>query len=70
MDKNRFKTLEAATEEEIKTLVSNALADLLARPVIEEIDAPADAPIQDDEAEALSRAHLDWLNGRLGKEIN
>jgi hypothetical protein len=58
MDKNRFKTLEAATEFEIKTLTENALADLLARPAIEEVD------------EALSRAHFDFLNGRVSKEIN
>jgi hypothetical protein len=66
MDKDRFKTLEAATEEEIKTLVSNALADLLARPAIEEIvDSPA---AQNDEA--LLRAHIEWLNGRTSKETN
>jgi hypothetical protein len=69
MDKNRFKTLEAATEAEIKTLVSNALADLLAQPAIEEIvDAPAAPSSQDDEA--LSRAHFDWLNGRVPKGVN
>ena len=69
MDKDRFKTLEAATEAEIKSLTSNALADLLARPPIDEV-MPADAPTQDDEAEALSRAHFDFLNGRVSKEIN
>ncbi len=68
MDKDRFKTLEAATEAEIKTMVSNALADLLSRPPIDEV-MPADAPTQDDEA-ALSRAHFDFLNGRVSKEIN
>jgi hypothetical protein len=66
MDKNRFKTLEAATEFEIKALTENALADLLSRPEIEDV---ADAPVAQDD-EALSRAHFDFLNGRVSKEIN
>jgi hypothetical protein len=61
------KTLEAATNAEINSLVStNALADLLARPAIEEIvDTPAE-----QNNEALSRAHFDWLNGRVPKGVH
>jgi hypothetical protein len=67
MDKNRFKTLEAATEFEIRTLTSNALADLLARPALEEI---SDAPPTSQSEEALSRANFDFVNGRAPKGLN
>lgn len=63
------KTLQGATDAEIGALVSNALAELLSRPAIEEIaDAPAAPSSQNDEA--LSRAHFDWLNGRAPKGVH
>jgi hypothetical protein len=66
MSRNKF---EASTEAEIRSLVANALENLLSRTPIEEV-MPADAPTQDDETEALSRAHIDWLNNRIAKGVN